>query len=97
VFCQQLSLSNDPFQILKNLAKEYKLGYHKAAKVAEIMTWAKIFAVTDLDPASITRINMTPFPDVQAAVDRAMEFDPDAKVLIIMDGSVLVPRLVRNE
>jgi hypothetical protein len=40
---------------------------------------------------------MTPFPDVQAAVDRAMEFDPDAKVLIIMDGSVLVPRLVRNE
>jgi nickel-dependent lactate racemase len=97
VFCQQLSLSNDPFQILKNLAKEYKLGYHKAAKVAEIMTWAKIFAVTDLDPASITRINMTPFPDVQAAVDRAMEFDPDAKVMVIMDGSVLVPRLVQNE
>ncbi len=53
VFCQQLSLSSDPFQILKNLAREYKLGFHKAAKVAEIMTWARIFAVTDLDPALI--------------------------------------------
>ncbi|MGD0816915.1 MAG: nickel-dependent lactate racemase [Methanomassiliicoccales archaeon] len=97
VFCDQLSLSKDPFHILRNLAKEYKLGYHKAAKVAEIMTWAKIFAVTDLDPDLIGRINMTPFKDVQSAVDKAMENDPDAKVMVIMDGSVLVPRLVRNE
>jgi nickel-dependent lactate racemase len=96
VFCDQLSLSRDPFQILKNLAKEYKLGYHKAAKVAEIMTWARIFAVTDLDPALIARINMTPFKDVQSAVDKAIENDPYAQVLVIMDGSVLVPRLVHH-
>ena len=96
VFCDQLSLSPDPFQILKNLAREYKLGYHKAAKVAEIMTWAKLFAVTDLDPALVRRINMTPFKDVQSAVDRAIENDPGSKVMVIMDGSVLVPRLVQN-
>jgi nickel-dependent lactate racemase len=96
VFCVQLSLSKDPHEILQNLAKEYKLGYHKAAKVAEIMTWAKISAVTDLDPALIARINMTPFQDVQSAVDDALEKRPDAKVLVIMDGSVLVPRLVRK-
>ncbi len=97
VFCVQLSLSKDPSEILRNLAKEYKLGYHKAAKVAEIMTWAKISAVTDLDPALISRINMTPFRDVQSAVDDALEKRPDAKVMVIMDGSVLVPRLVCNE
>ena len=96
VFCQQLSLSRDPFQILKNLAREYKLGYHKAAKVAEIMTWARIFAVTDLDPVLIGRINMTPFMDVQSAVDRAIDDRPGATVLVIMDGSVLVPRLVQK-
>ncbi len=94
VFCDQLSLSRDPNQILDNLAKGYKLGYHKAAKVAEIMTWAKISAVTDLDPALIARINMTPFKDVQTAVDHAIEKGPDTKVMVIMDGSVLVPRLV---
>jgi nickel-dependent lactate racemase len=97
VFCDQLSLSKDPFQILRNLANGYKLGYHKAAKVAEIMTWAKIFAVTDLDPSLISRINMTPFNDVQSAVNDVIENDPDATVMVIMDGSVLVPRLVRNE
>ena len=96
VFCEQLSLSNDPFQVLKNLANGYRLGYHKAAKVAEIMTWAKIFAVTDLDPGLIGRINMTPFGNAQSAVDRAIEEQPDAKVLVIMDGSVLVPRLVEQ-
>ncbi len=97
VFYDQLSLSKDPFQILRNLAKGYKLGYHKAAKVAEIMTWAKISAVTDLDPSLIRRINMTPFNDAQSAVNDVIENDPDATVMVIMDGSVLVPRLVRNE
>lgn len=94
VFCQQLSLSHDPSQILKNLAREYKLGYHKAAKVAEIMTWAKIYAVTDLDPELIRGINMTPFNEVQSAVDQAIESGPGSQVMVIMDGSVLVPRLV---
>jgi nickel-dependent lactate racemase len=97
VFVKQLSLSKDPSQILSNLAKEYKLGYHKAAKMAEIMTKAKVFAVTDLDPTLIRSINMTPFSDVQSAVDAAIANDPDAKVLVIMDGSVVVPRLVQNE
>ncbi len=96
-FCEQMSLSKDPNEILANLDAEYKLGYHKAAKMAEIMTWARIFAVTDLDPALMARINMTPFKDVQSAVDKALENDPEAKVMVIMDGSVLVPRLVQNE
>ncbi|HEY3419733.1 MAG TPA: nickel-dependent lactate racemase [Methanomassiliicoccales archaeon] len=96
VFCNQLSLSTDPFQILKNLTQEYKLGYHKAAKVAEIMTWAKISAVTDLDPALIRRINMMPFKEVQSAVDQAIENGPESKVMVILDGSVLVPRLVQQ-
>jgi hypothetical protein len=61
------------------------------------MTKAKVFAVTDLDPTLIRSINMTPFSDVQSAVDAAIANDPDAKVLVIMDGSVVVPRLVQNE
>ena len=40
---------------------------------------------------------MTPFNDVQSAVNDVIENDPDATVMVIMDGSVLVPRLVRNE
>lgn len=41
-FLKQLSSSKDPNQVIENIRSEYKLGYHKAAKMAEIATWAKV-------------------------------------------------------
>lgn len=92
-FLQQLSLSNDPQVVLENLAKEYKLGYHKAAKMAEIAVWAKVWAVTDLDPELLQKANIRPFRTVQEAVDAALSENKNAKVLISMDGSITVPRV----
>lgn len=91
-FLKQLSSSKDPNQILENLRSEYKLGYHKAAKMAEIATWASIWAVTDLDPEIIRGANIiTPFPSVADAVSRELKENPDAKIIILMDGSVTIP------
>lgn len=92
-FLKQLSTSKDPEQVLENLKSEYKLGYHKAAKMAEIAVWADIWAVTDLDPELISSANITPFPSVAAAMERALKENPDARVLILSDGSVTIPRL----
>jgi nickel-dependent lactate racemase len=92
-FLQQLSLSDDPRVVLENLAKEYKLGYHKAAKMAEIAVWADVWAVTDLDPELLQKANIRPFRTVQEAVDAALAKDGNAKVLINMDGSITVPRV----
>ena len=92
-FIKQLSTSKDPRQILKNLAAEYKLGYHKAAKMAEIATWARIWAVTDLDPTILEGANITPFPSVQAAVDEALSENPSSRFMVLMDGSVTIPKL----
>ena len=92
-FLTQLSSSKDPKQVLENLKSEYKLGYHKAAKMAEIAVWADIWAVTDLDPELISSANITPFPSVEAAVKQALADKPDARVLILSDGSVTIPRV----
>ncbi len=92
-FLKQLSTSDDPRQVLENLKAEYKLGYHKAAKMAEIATWASIWAVTDLDPELLRGANITPFPTVQAAVDEALRENPSARFMVLMDGSVTIPRL----
>ena len=92
-FLTQLSSSKDPKQVLENLKSEYKLGYHKAAKMAEIAVWADIWAVTDLDPELIASANITPFPSVEAAVKKALEENPDARVMILSDGSVTIPRV----
>ncbi|MCE5297064.1 MAG: nickel-dependent lactate racemase [Euryarchaeota archaeon] len=93
-FCKQLSSSNDPEAILRNMECEYRLGYHKAAKVAEMMCRSRIWAVTDLDPDELAGMNITPFKDVQEAVDTFLSERPDAKILVMMDGSVTVPRVV---
>jgi nickel-dependent lactate racemase len=92
-FLQQLSLSDDPRKVLENLAKEYKLGYHKSAKMAEIAVWADVWAVTDLDPELLRKANIRPFSTVQEAVDAALAKNKNAKVLINMDGSITVPRV----
>ena len=92
-FLTQLSSSTDPNVVIDNIKKEYKLGYHKAAKMAEIMTWANVGAVTDLDPEIISKANMTPYRTVQEAVDSALSKNPDAEFLILMDGSVTIPRV----
>ncbi len=92
-FLKQLSTSKDPKQVLENLKAEYKLGYHKAAKMAEIATWAKICAVTDLDPKIISDANITPYSNVADAVGDALKEKPDARVIVLMDGSVTIPKV----
>lgn len=92
-FLQQLSTSSDPAMVLESLAKEYKLGYHKAAKMAEIATWADICGVTGIDPEVLRKANITPFVSVQSAVDAALAKNRDAKVLVLMEGSVTLPRV----
>jgi nickel-dependent lactate racemase len=93
-FLQQLSSSKDPKIVLENLRKEYKLGYHKAAKMAEIMVWADVWAVTDLDKELINSANMRPFDTVADAVGEALKQKPSARILILMDGSVTIPKVV---
>ena len=66
---------------------------HKAAKMAEIATWADIWAVTDLDPEILRAANITPFPSVDDAVKAALEWKKDATFIVLMDGSVTIPKV----
>lgn len=93
-FIEQLSSSSDPKKVLQDLGLEYKLGYHKAAKIAEIANWAQIFVVSDLEPAIIRKANMVPFPSVKAALDQIKQERPDAKFLILMEGSITIPKVM---
>ena len=90
-FLKLLSTSTDPKVVIENIKKGYKLGYHKAAKMAEIATWADIWAVTGLDKKLMSDANMTPFDTVDDAVKEALKENKDAKIIILMDGSVTIP------
>lgn len=88
------SANGNPKRALEEIERGYKLGYHKAAKMAEIALWAEMWAVTDLPDSTLEAVFMRPFRDLQKALDEALAAKgKDAKVLFLMDGSITVPML----
>ena len=80
--------------VIDKLSREYKLGYHKAGKMAQIGLHGKMWAVTPLDKALITKAHMRPFDHVSEALAEAFrEKGPDARVTVIMDGGLVMPKL----
>jgi len=55
-----LSSCSTPEQVLEKIKAEYRLGYHKAAKMAEIATWASMWGKTELDDAKQPRSGSCP-------------------------------------
>lgn len=91
-FVRLLSSADSPQDALDRIEKKYVIGYHKAAKMAEVGLWAQMWAVTDLDPELLKKVFIRPFPSIQEAVDTALEEKgKDAKVLILLDGSLTIP------
>ena len=93
-FADLLGSSKTPEAALETIQKGYVLGYHKAAKMAEISLWAQIWGVTDVEPEQISRLFIKPVSDLQTALDRALaEKGKDARVLFLMDGGMTVPQV----
>ncbi len=89
-----LASSQTPHEALKRIDQGYKLGYHKAAKMAEIATWAEIWGITGLADDVMQRAFIRPVHDLQAALDEAIrKKGHGAKVLFLMDASLTVPKL----
>jgi nickel-dependent lactate racemase len=80
--------------VASDLGLEYRLGDHKAAKLAELLVRADVWAVTELPDATVESIFFRPCSGLQAAVDDALRTKgPGARVLVIMDAAATVPLL----
>ncbi len=91
-FVNLLSSASSPKDALDRIEKGFVLGYHKAAKMAEIGLWAQTWAVTDLDSKLLESIFIRPFASLQTALEAARkEKGKDAKVLVLLDGSLTIP------
>ena len=86
------SSSEEVFHIIKS---KYKLGFHKAAKMAQIGLRAQMWAVTDLDDVTIRKALLKPYSDIQTAIDNAIEEiekkGKKAKIIVMPQGSLTVP------
>jgi nickel-dependent lactate racemase len=91
-FFELLAGACSPQEALTCIDQQYVLGYHKAAKMAEIALWAEMWAVTGLPDDDVKSVFMRPFADLQGALDAAFAAKGrDARVLFLMDGCVTVP------
>jgi nickel-dependent lactate racemase len=73
-------------------ANTCEFGFHKAAKVAEILKRARVFAFTDLPPELLKAISITPYSNLQNAVEDALKLKgTDSRILIVRDAGVTVP------
>jgi len=92
-FAKLLASAQDPQDALEKIEKKYVLGYHKAAKIAEIARWAQMWAVTSIDAEVMKSMFITPFPTIQQALDAAVAEKGKEQILFMMAASMTIPRL----
>jgi nickel-dependent lactate racemase len=93
-FLNLLASANTPKDALEKIAHTYKLGYHKAAKMAEIGLKCEMMAVTKLDPETAKKAHLTPVSSLQEAIDASVRrIGPMSKVTFIMDAVITVPKV----
>jgi citrate synthase len=94
-FVRLLSSAQTPEEVKATLGGGYRLGNHKAAKLAELAMRAEMWAVSEADPNTLRNVFITPWPGLQEAVDAAITRQGEgARVLFLMDASVTVPCIV---
>lgn len=98
-FLKLLDTKPDVKSVLEEIARGYKLGYHKAAKMVQIGLWAKMYAVMSLDDATIRRAKLEPFPNVQKALDAAVACIKasgihEPTIVLMPQGSLTIPVLI---
>ena len=96
-FLDLLSQADTHQDVFNLIDDEYKLGYHKAGKMAQIGIRSQMWAVTDIDDKIIKKSLMKPYSDIQSAVDDAVETikskGKQPRIVVMPSGSLTVPSI----
>jgi nickel-dependent lactate racemase len=91
-FIKLLSSVKTPAEAIEKIRKDFVLGYHKSAKLAEMMLTGEVWTVVPIADDIVRSIFMKPCHDVNAALQEALKLKgPDARVTVLPDGSLTVP------
>jgi len=97
-FAKLLGSCSSPDEALEKIKAAYKLGYHKAAKMASVSKRIKVQAYTELPDELVTSLFLIPTHNLQQTMDDALQNARDRgvtnpTVLVLPDGCVTVPSL----
>jgi len=95
VFEEWMTKSPSPEYMIERIGRDFQLGGHKAAAIAMTLQKAEVDLVSDLEPEFVRSMFLTPMPDAQTALNKALEkLGPDATVLAMPFGGSTLPRIV---
>ncbi len=81
-----------PSDLTARIAREFRLGGHKAAAIAQVLERAEIYLVSNMQPDFVERLFMKPFADIQGALDAALaQRGPSATVLVMPQAGSTLP------
>ena len=91
-FTKWINQYDSPTERIEEIRQHFELGGHKAAALGLVQEKADIYLVTDMDDESVTKANMIPFHDIQAAVNHALEkMGKGATVYVVPIGGSTLP------
>lgn len=95
VFEAWMTGSPSPEYMIERVGRDFQLGGHKAAAIAMTLQKAEVDLISDLEPEFVRSMFLTPMPDAQTALNKALEkLGPDATVLAMPFGGSTLPRIV---
>lgn len=91
-FFNLIASSSSPVDAINRINHSYKLGYHKAVKMAEMMLHFSVYAVSDLSKDILSKIFMSKFDTLEEALSEALKLKGEtSQIALIRDGCVTVP------
>jgi nickel-dependent lactate racemase len=96
-FLNLLCSANTCEDVMCKIDEGYRLGYHKAAKMAQIGVYAEMWAISDLQDDTIKMAKLQPHMDIQEtfnkAIEKVKEQGKEPYAVILPQGSLTVPLL----
>lgn len=90
-FLSVMDEAGTPDGVLAITSGRYRLGYHKAARLAAMAKKATLRAVVGVGDAAAQTAFMEPHASAQDALDCSLTASRDADVLVLMDAGTTVP------
>lgn len=94
---EQWMVGSTPVQILERIQKDFVLGGHKAAAIAQVLQKATILLVSDLPDELVRACSMEPYADVEAALQAALLRAGERPIItVIPEGAAVLPKLCES-
>jgi nickel-dependent lactate racemase len=95
-YANLLAQASSPADAIERIRAGYRLGYHKAAKMAEVSGRASVMAVTELPKEKLASMFIESAASPQEALDGALAAlkkrgIAEPRILVLPDGCVTIP------